>query len=58
MQTPFGVPHRHMERRTPEVENAVAADSCTATSRIAAATTAIIPTAMHADMKLRIVISN
>jgi len=47
-----------MERRTPEVENAVAADSCTATSRIAAATTAIIPTAMHADMKLRIVISN
>ncbi len=43
----------HLERLTADVENAVAADSCTMPSRIAAAATAMTTAAMHAAMKLR-----
>jgi hypothetical protein len=42
-----------LDSLTPEVEKAVAADSCTALSRIKAAAMAMTLAAMHADMKLR-----
>ena len=44
----------YLESLTPEVEKAVAADSCTVPSRIAAAATAMTIAATQAEMKLRI----